>query len=993
MARYHRPLFYLNFERIIMKRNIIYGTVFLAFLTTAGSIFLFVNKKADPLFLSSKEKKKYSREEKAFFTKERFQYEYDLLKDPITGKIPYGIRDKELAFAKKLPAKEYDRGFGILSGTNLNTYTPVGPNNIGGRTRAVAYDVRFGTAGNQVIIAGSVSGGILRSVDGGANWIRVNPENDIHNLTALAQDPRVGLQDTWYAGGGEPIANSANAQGAPYLGFGIWKSINNGLTWTKLPLQVRDIDGVTVLGGGTLEAFDNPFDFVHRIVVNPANGHVYVAGHRRLVRSTDAGTTWDVVFTGTSPASSDNGQIDIISTNGGKLYLGVNGGFVDPDRRGVWTSTNGLTWTRIAGGSTLNVDSVSGWQGNDPGTISRRIVLALAPSNQNLVYISYENGLAQDGSNPKPEVDMYKLDVSSGSNVWTNLSANMPDFPGQLDGVDPFETQDGYNLCLFVKPDDTNAVFLGGSNFYRSTSGFSNTTATAWIGGYNQDFASGLKIYPNNHPDIHNVVFDPSNPNRAICANDGGLQSTTNIMATGALNPVSWTMAPNYQTLQYYHVAIDPASGQFNFIGGAQDNGTYIRIDTGNNHIKIFSGDGGVPAIASVTQNAFTFYGSSQFGQIYRDITNTFTNIRPANLTLFPGLTDAYGEYVTYFKMDFDNPEDIYYANFNRLFRTKNASTVTSSTWQELTGVRSAVNPSNPASGTNIAIRALDVSRGPYFPSHALYIGTSNGRVYRLNDPRNTSALTSPVNITPPGLTGSVSDIAVNPNNDEEILVVASNYGTTNIFWTNNAKNATPTWRVAEGNLTLPSIRSCAIVVKKDAGNQPSTEYYVGTSVGLYSSVDIATILQSGGSVTWVREGGNVLNYAIVNSMDYRPQDNTLLLGTHGNGMFFGNTGTPDFRPNLNTGVDDPVRNDKNFIRQATPSFVKDRINYRIGNMFTIKKITIQIYNVTGQLLYRRETAYRDGQLDVVNLSKGSYILQITSQDNKQQFVQKFIKD
>lgn len=238
-----------------------------------------------------------------------------------------------------------------------------------------------------------------------------------------------------------------------------------------------------------------------------------------------------------------------------------------------------------------------------------------------------------------------------------------------------------------------------------------------------------------------------------------------------------------------------------------------------------------------------------------------------------------------------------------------------------------------------------------------------------------------------------IADIAVNPNNDEEILVVVSNYNTTNIYWTNNAKSASPTWKVAEGNLTTPSIRSCMIVVKKNATNASVTEYYVGTSIGLYSAVNIGTGLQNNTQPTWVREGGNVLNYSVISSMDYRPQDNVLLIGTHGNGMYFADIGSPDFRPNQNTGVDDPIRNDKNFINRAYPTLVKDRMDYQVGNMFSVKQVAIGITSVNGQLVFRKDAKYESGFIDTRRLSKGLYILTITSKDNKQQFVQKFVKD
>jgi hypothetical protein len=61
--------------------------------------------------------------------------------------------------------------------------------------------------------------------------------------------------------------------------------------------------------------------------------------------------------------------------------------------------------------------------------------------------------------------------------------------------------------------------------------------------------------------------------------------------------------------------------------------------------------------------------------------------------------------------------------------------------------------------------------------------------------------------------------------------------------------------------------------------------------------------------------------------------------------------------------------------------------------MTQIRKVSIQIFTVTGQLVQRKQTAYADGDTDVKQLAKGAYILQITSEDNKQQFLQKFVKD
>ena len=937
-------------------------------------------------------------ERRARFHWERVKYDIDLMKDPATGKIPPGIFELERAQAVTIPIKEsyYNP---LTRTTQLNAYHPAGPNNIGGRTRALAYDVRYNGTSNRVIMSGSVSGGIMRSADGGNTWTRVSPENDIHNVSAIAQDPRSGFQNTWYAGSGENLGNSTNEIGAPYNGQYVWKSTDNGLTWARLTLTINDLPGNN--SGTSLETFDHPFDFVHQVAVNASNGYIYFAAHRRVLRSTDGGASFHTVFGSTVAANSSNGQNDIVITDAGKVIIAMNGGNPDESLRGVWTSSTGNlnSYTRIAGGTTAGVDLVTGWRANSSDDESKRIVMGLAQSNQNIIYILYENGLFSDDS--EPEADLFKLDMSGGTNSWTNLSDNVPDYTAaDLSGSDPFTVQGGYDMMVKVKPDNENFVVIGGTNLYRSTNGFStsiNSNTSAWINGYNINFTYAL--YPNGHPDMHNLVFNPSNPNEAIVANDGGLQKTNNIAASS----VSWVMTPNYQTLQYYHVAMDPGEDRNNFSGGSQDNGTHYRDKTGtlqniadsNNHIRIVGGDGGAQGISllSITTTNQYLYGSSQYGNIVRSrITNSVnsSSIRPNGLTpSFEGATNEYGEFVTNFRLDPDNTEDLYYVNFNRLFRTTAASTVSAGGWTEMTGVSSAIDPSN---GTTIGIRAMAFSRGPYATSHVLYLGTTNGRIYRLDNPRNAAATTVPINITPASLSGNVQDIAVNPNNDDEIMAVVSNYGVVSVWWTKNAKAAIPTWKTAEGNLTLPSFRSCMIIVKKDAANNPVTEYYVGTSVGLYSTLNLGTVLTANQSPVWVREGANMLNYAVVQSLAYRPSDNVLLVGTHGNGMYYANIGSPNFTPNLNTGINDPVLNDRNFIRTVYPTLTADQVHFQIGNMFTVKKLSVQVINLAGQTVWKEETGYQNGFVDISRLSKGAYILIINSNDNKYRHLQKIVK-
>lgn len=905
----------------------------------------------------------------------RAAWEWKMLRDPATGKIPEGIRNKELEWVKTMPSR--DNGMLNRVGT-ANNYVAVGPTQNGGRTRALAYDIRYNGASNKIMLSGGINGGIFRSTNGGVSWTFVHPVDEIRSVSCLAQDPRPGFQDTWYAGSGESIGVSASLPSGFVLGNGILKSTDNGLTWNKLGNTADNIPSNFTF-----------FDIVNRIAVNPTNGHVYAAIQQRIVRSTDGGTTWNTVINSSIPTSSQGGFADVmINKAGTRLFAALSGRNPDRSAAGVWMSSTGNSgeWTRIAGGTGGQTDSVPGWRAYD-NSISAgeyvagwdRITFALAPSNQNLMYVLVVNG--DKATNSKPEADLFRCDMNATPFTWTNLTANLTAQLVETDGSGTtdtwFEAQGGYNLTVAVHPTLPGYVFVGGVNLYRSTDGFATAANTVFAGGYGSSTFDDPDFI--SHVDYHFLTFDPSNPNRLVTTSDGGLVYTDN--SNGA--KIKWTnMNSQYQTMQYYHVGIDPTPGSRIYFGGCQDNSTTFRDVAGifggllpdsNDHYILLGGDGCQVGMTrkNVTGQQYLF-ASAQEGYFFRlrlfePFDNTFyTYVKPSQA--------GKGEFITYYHLDEDNTDYLYYVSNDSLFRTGSSTTVTSNTgWTLMNGINLFI------SGN---IFSLATTRGTYSTNSHLFIGTDNGKVYRLKDPQNAAASTQPVNITPTGMSAGsvVSDISVNPRNQDTVMVVASNYGISSIFWTGNATAATPVWQVVEGNLTLPSVRSCMVVAKADG-----VEYYAGTTVGLFSTVAL-----NGSSTVWTREGGGALATAIVNSLAYRWQDNTLLVGTHGNGMYAAYIGNPI---NIPTAVITPERDDPNFIRMVYPTASSREVNYRTGSMNGIRKIRVQVTSMSGQLVYDAEASYRDGAIDISRLSPGVYVLTLTSMDRKYQFVRRIIRN
>ena len=618
---------------------------------------------------------------------ERARAEFEMLKDPETNTIP-----KEAAReAYKSARKERERALKYKSNTNIEV-TVRGPSNYGGRARALAFDSRNG----QIAISGGVSGGIFRTTDGAANWTRVTPAGQIHNLTTLAQDRSSGNEDTWYAGTGEQLGNSATATGASYFGNGVWKSTDNGLTWAFLSSTTSE-----------LESFDSQWDLIHRILVDPTNRNVYAGNIDGVFRSSDQGNSWEQVLAAPNPSS---GTItEIIRTDSGVFYAAISG-------VGVYRSTNGNlnSWTQIGD---------TGELGNSLG----RIVLNYAPSDNNIIYALY-NGAKINCNGEESDIHLRRWDNSSDS--WTgnydNAISLCADASLQLD------PQGGYNLCVVVRPNNANQIFIGGERLYQ----FTITDASS--GTY--EFAGGDQGNPtatNIHVDHHFLLFTDNNT--LWSTNDGGMRRT-NVSGGPSNNGFNWDNKNNgLITYQFYRGDISPTNGSDLVGGGAQDNANNL-IPTGTTEgTELGGGDGVQFALVSGTGlTDFSSIISTQFGSTSRFTPNGSEFISPEG---------SEQGFLTFFVLDGDNTEHLYYPStsengLTELFRTRTLSTVSTAVsgnattgWQKM---------ALPSLGSQEQITAMGLSRNIAYGNAAysssntnrkLYIGTSDGKIYRVSDP------------------------------------------------------------------------------------------------------------------------------------------------------------------------------------------------------------------------------------------------------------------
>jgi hypothetical protein len=754
----------------------------------------------------------------------RIEHERKMLADPQTGKIPENIREKELEFASTLPTVESV----ALNKGNIATWSMRGPINRGGRTRALGIDVRTQTAPNITIIAGGVSGGIFKSTNNGVNWVNKLSPNVIHSITCLAQDTRAGQQNTWYAGTGESQGSAGGGGGASFRGDGVFKSTDNGESWNLLPST----------SNGNVQSFNSEWRYVNNVAVNPSTGSVFAAASNVVMRSQDGGTNWNTVRSTLANATMSDVQI----TSTGVIYAGIPAGLQDA---GISTSNDdGASWTNITPG---------GFPSN-----YGRIVITIAPSNENIVYVWIYTATGATGT------QLWKYDASGPT--WTNLTANLP---ATVQPVAGLNVQGSYNMVMKVRPDDANFVVIGATNLYRTTDGFSTQVpASGWIGGYAT--INNISQYDNHHPDQHSLVFLNS-PNSTVLysGHDGGVSKTNDFTQA----TVVWSeLNTGYVTSQFYSLAIDPVTANDKVIsGGLQDNGNYTTFSDDFNTGWVdwnHGGDGAFAEVRKINSNSYTIYLEAQRGWLWRQQYNSNGTITNDDL-IQPNYSGQFA-FINPFVLDLNSNDVMYFAAGDTVLRSTNVSTA--ATWQAITNAT-----------TGSFITAISISNNP---ANRLYIGGGFGEVIKLDGANTGNPAAVDVSAGLPQ--GYVSCIYVDPANADNVIVVLSNYSIISLWrstsgggnWTNISGNLEEN---PDGSGNGPSCRWATSV-----NANGTMKYFVATSTGLYSTSTL-----NGNATVWAQEGPNTIGNLVCTMVKGRDSDDFVAVATHGAGVYSSSSATP----------------------------------------------------------------------------------------------------
>ncbi len=783
----------------------------------------------------------------------RFDYEFNQIKSPLTNDIPINIRSKELKYSASIEASTKK----ITAARTEATWTAAGPVNVGGRSRALVIDA----TDENTLIAGGVSGGVWKSTDNGQSWERKSDPQFLNSVTAMTQDIRPGNENVWYYGTGELRGNSARGPGAPYRGDGIFKSVDNGESWTQLES--------TAIGTNSL--FNSQFQYVWRIITNhtvDSRDEVFAACYGGILRSSNGGETWWTVL-------GENLQASTIDLNES----------VSPFYTEIGISSTGIMFAAMSSFSSADVYQEAGLYASIDGFNWENITPLNFPDEHNRTVMAVKGG--DDGTvffltDVNNDTRLFKLEYElQGNNLtttWENRSANIPEFEEDLG---EFDTQGGYNMAVAIHPDNDNIVYLGATNIYRSTSGFASDGQTDWIGGYDRN-GSG-RSYPDHHPDVHQITFIPSDADKMLTLSDGGVHLTTNNQA----DSVFWiSLNNNFVTTQYYTINIQQDVTDNIVLGGLQDNGSYLL--GGNSSgiwTSVLGGDGGYTYI---TRDQQYWYVSFQQSQVYRitldkDFNRTsFARVDPDGggenpvgyLFINPYIIDPEFQNVMYL-----NGGDIIWRNDNLAQVPSGSTRPTAVNWVDLRDTRTATYRGGEIVTFQGQISSMELVKGE---PDTLFYGTSIGKLYAVINP----TLDDPevVDLTSSNFPeeGYIVNISANPFNSREMLAIFSNYEVQSVF------------RSIDGGVTFESISGNLEENPDGSGNGASVRwseivplttgeniYFVGTSTGLFSTTNL-----DGDNTVWVKEASDQIGSSVITMMDYRKLDGTLVVATHGNGVF-----------------------------------------------------------------------------------------------------------
>lgn len=432
-----------------------------------------------------------------------------------------------------------------------------GPDNVGGRTRAILID----KGAYYHVFGGSVTGGLFESWDAGNNWFPNGGFNSISGSMAISTMCQ-SLDRTMYVGTG---FGNYFGEGGP--SDGLYVSTDIGSTWT----QVSGISSSQAI----LELQADPV----------VTDRIWIAGENSLKTYTPSGGLQTVALSG-----SVTRVMDVKISSDGLLIVAncYAGGAMQTQ-----VSTNG--------GSSFTVVSGSGATQIPQSSIGR-IEYAISFDKNSAGYWNIFAGVVNNGSTLK---GIY-ISEDHGT-TWTLIAPGGGSFDPYLSGSGTFTSPQGvYDNVISGVPGYADRCLIGGIDLYEWNK---QPGLVPTFGQFEQKsfwfLSPPLPTFV--HADNHEMEWDEND--FLYVGNDGG------VFKSPDKGNIFFQANRGYNVTQFYSVAF---SADGDVMGGAQDNGTNLNTHTGftwQSFEEVRGGDGFDCDISHINEDvliASVYYGDME---------------------------------------------------------------------------------------------------------------------------------------------------------------------------------------------------------------------------------------------------------------------------------------------------------------------------------------------------------------------------------------------
>jgi len=898
-------------------------------------------------------------------------YYHKLKANPYTGEIENEKIQKAGEIAKKLPSTK---------AISLN-WSEMGPNNVGGRVRAILID----NSNSSIMYAGGVNGGLWKSTTSGQSWVQI-PLDGNNAVVSICQSPNGDI----YVGTGEGLAQAAYSNyNTGTKGEGIYRKAASSTDFIKLTATTS-------------------WTAVNRLA-SDKNNKVYAATKSGLFETTDQGASWTKIKPGSySDVKTVLGTTQAVATVFGNVYI----------------TTDGTNWIKASG---------------LPSSGIRRIEVAISPSDPTHIYavLAANNGV------------LYGIYLSTNTGTsWTQIAVGgSPSF--ELFGPN---NQGWYDIAAMVHKTNPDILYVGGVDMWKgekvnSNNQYSWTKKTLWYA------SKYIPVYV--HADQHVYAQHPTDANTFYAGTDGGISKTIDGGNSFA------TLNTNFNVTQFYAVAPHANGGA---IAGAQDNGTQFMDLLGNNPMRareVRGGDGFWCATSILNQDvifASIYYGnvarSKDFGEKFQE---------PKDLSGEPDFYSADmlngnlgGAFVTptifWETIHYPNSIDTvtYVADTNYVA----GDTIDGRSKNNNFYPFSYILPQNMSTGDTIKIKDpvqsrlyVGTNKGIYMTKQALFFVNKTPEWFRVSTMpysgmavnnfraskdgnylyysvfghlRRLSNLLQAQDYSTADVSGAnyaivddviknfgggatfISSISIDPEDANRIVVTVSGTGVQQIYYSDNATSATPTFTTKRGNLpaNLPVYASLIPV-------QHSQQTIIGTEYGLYATEDITAtnpvwaqvndgfdayapvymIVQQQNRLYWRKtvtyDNGSPIVQVYPGVYNY----GQIYLATHGRGVFTSKTyvGIDEIKDHKVVTLSDVNLYPNPIIDHANFDYKLDQSSIVIVNVFDINGRMINTYNLGNKV-----KGNHTDNINLTDLAKGMYIMQINAGSTT--LTKKFIK-